>query len=203
MSSVAESLQAEDLRYRALIDVASVLASHVELHDLLHGLRTLLDPLIPFQLLAVYLRDADTNSISVRLKESSRGPVSGPFPSYSLDESLPGIACQTGRSTYVARVEPGGPPPSDNLIRGGIASYCAVQLKTARGALGALAFGSTSVDAYTPADIEFMERIAGLVAVAVENALSLETIRRQQAALAEERDRLGLLLEVTNAVVSE
>src|SRR5262249_34698881 len=40
-------------------------------------------------------------------------------------------------------------------------------------------------------------------AVAVENALSLDTVRRQQAALASERDRLGLLLDVTNAVVRE
>jgi NAD(P)-dependent dehydrogenase (short-subunit alcohol dehydrogenase family) len=42
-----------------------------------------------------------------------------------------------------------------------------------------------------------------LVAVAVENALSVETFRERQVALADERDRLGLLLDVTNAVVCE
>jgi GAF domain-containing protein len=59
-----------------------------------------------------------------------------------------------------------------------------------------LTFGSHDERAYTQEDIEFMERVGGLVAVAVENALSLDTIREQRAALESERDRLGLLLDV-------
>jgi formate hydrogenlyase transcriptional activator len=48
-----------------------------------------------------------------------------------------------------------------------------------------------------------MSRVARLVAVAVENATILETVRRQQAVLQRERDQLDLLLEVTNAVVTQ
>jgi len=63
MSVVDESVETLDVRYRALVDVAGVLASHVELQDLLHNLRTLLDPLIHFEFLAVYLRDDGSNTL--------------------------------------------------------------------------------------------------------------------------------------------
>ena len=48
-----------------------------------------------------------------------------------------------------------------------------------------------------------MSRVGALVAVALENARSVETIREQQAALQRERDQLDLLLDVTNAVVTQ
>jgi formate hydrogenlyase transcriptional activator len=205
MSVATDSLETLDLRYRALADVASVLASHVELPDLLRSLRGLIEPLVHFEFLAVYLRDADKASITLRLKEtrtSTEASVAG-APSYSLKDSLPGVASRTGKPVYIPRVQAEGPPPSKKLLDHDIASFCAVPLTTARRELGALAFGSHGANAYTPADVEFMERVAGLVAVAVENALSLETVRKQQAELEAERDRLGLLLDVTNAVVTE
>jgi formate hydrogenlyase transcriptional activator len=76
-------------------------------------------------------------------------------------------------------------------------------LTTPRRTLGTLHFGSPVEDAYSSDDIEFMSRVARLVAVAVENATVLETVRRQQADLQRERDQLDLLLEVTNAVVTQ
>lgn len=204
MGVVVDSPVTLDARYRALVDVAGVLASHVELQDLLHSLRGLIEPLIHFEFLAVYLRDPQNASITLRLKET-RKPIEIPpgGASYSLQDSYPGIASRTGRSVYVPSVQPGGPAPTERLLQNDIRSFCAVPLTTPRRELGALAFGDQSEDAYQPADVEFMERVAQLVAVAVENALSLETVRKQQVALESERDHLGLLLDVTNAVVTE
>jgi formate hydrogenlyase transcriptional activator len=204
MGVVVDPLETLDARYRALVDVAGVLASHVELQDLLHSLRGLIEPLIRFEFLAVYLCDPHSNTISLRFKETRTPTEPAPGSStYSLTNSYPGIASTTGRSVYLSNVQPGGPDPTDKLLFHSIVSFCAVPLTTPRRALGALAFGSHDADAYTPSDIEFMERVAQLVAVAVENALSLETVRKQQSALETERDRLGLLLDVTNAVVTE
>jgi formate hydrogenlyase transcriptional activator len=74
---------------------------------------------------------------------------------------------------------------------------------TAHGTIGTLNFGSLDRDAYTTEDIELMSRVGALVAVALENARSVETIRDQQAALRRERDQLDLLLQVTNAIVTQ
>ena len=193
-----------DARYRALVDVASVLASHAELPDLMRSLRGHLQPLLPFEFLAVGIRANDRAPVVLRHIETGR-----PLTTTIVGDECPaegsyaGLVVRSGRSVYVPRVQANGPKPSNLLVENGIVSFCAVPLTTVRGTLGILDFGSSLEDAYTQDDIEFMERVARVVAVAVENALSLETVREQQAALQRERDQLDLLLDVTNAVVSQ
>ena len=193
-----------DARYRALVDVASVLASHAELPDLLRSLRGQLETLLPFEFIAVGLRNGDTAPVVLRYIEAAK-----PLKTDIVGDACPhegsyaGQAVRTGQPVYVPRVRAGGPKPSDLLVDHGIVSFCAVPLVTARRTLGVLDFGSSMEDAYTRDDVEFMERVARVVAVAVENAMSLETVREQQAALRRERDQLDLLLDVTNAVVTQ
>jgi formate hydrogenlyase transcriptional activator len=193
-----------DIRYRALVDVGGALAAHSDLDGLLRSLRGHLEPLIEFTFMVICLRDRTPESLVVRFFEPCEAAASRIVGQlYPMEASYPGTAVRTGRPVYVPRVQSRGPHPSDILVEFGIASFCAVPLTTARGTLGALDFGSMKPNAYTPADIEFMNRVAKLVAVAVENAMSLDTVREQQAALQRERDQLDLLLDVTNAVVTQ
>jgi formate hydrogenlyase transcriptional activator len=205
--SSIEALEAKyqsDARDRALVDVAGVLTSHAELPELLGSVRGELEPLVPFEYLAVGLLRADGDSFGLRLIAMRDGVVEeiagDPCP---IEGSYTGQAVRTGEPVYVPRIFAGGPPPSDILVNHGIVSFCAVPLVTVRRTLGTLHFGSCAPDAYTPGDVEFMGRVAKLVAIAVENALNLDTVRQQQSALKRERDQLGLLLEVTNAVVTQ
>src|SRR6185295_15529641 len=80
--------------------------------------------------------------------------------------------------------------------------YCVVPLTTALRRLGALGFGSLEPKSYTEPDIEFMVHVANQVAVAVDNVLHDSSAKHAQTQLQRERDRLQLLLEVNNAVVS-
>jgi len=193
-----------DVRYRALVDVAGALASYSELDDLFLSLRGHLEPLIEFTFLAVSLRDRDDGSLVLRFFEPRHSPASAHVGSrYPIDTSYPGQAVRTGRPVYVPSVRSDGPYPSAVLAEYDVASYCSVPLKTARKVLGSLNFGSLTPDAYSPEDVELMCRVARLVAVAVENAMSLESVREHQAALQRERDQLDLLLQLTNAVVTQ
>ena len=204
MNLVSPSADEVDVRYRALVDVASALTSHSELPDLLLSLRGHLEPLIQFTFLVVSLWDRDTDTIVVRFFEPYDNPASRLVgTSYPSQGTYPGMAVHSGRPVYVSPVQAGGPYPSDVLVQHGVESYCAVPLATARGTLGSLNFGSLTREAYTPEDIDFMVRVAKLVAVAVENAMSLEKVREQQTTLRRERDQLDLLLDVTNAVVTQ
>jgi formate hydrogenlyase transcriptional activator len=81
-------------------------------------------------------------------------------------------------------------------------SLCLLPLTTAQRRVGALAFGSVKKGAYDEADLEFLRQVAAQVAVAVDNALNFQDARAYQEQLSRERDRLRLLLEVTNALVS-
>jgi formate hydrogenlyase transcriptional activator len=193
-----------DARYRALVDVASALTSHAELADVLLSLRRHLEPLIQFTFLVVSLWDRDRDTITVTFFEPYDHEANRLVGStYPAEGTYPGMAVRTGQPVSVSPVLPDGPYPSRVLAEYGVESYCAVPLITARGTLGSLNFGSLVPDAYSADDLELMGRVANLVAVAVENAMSLETVREQQRALQRERDQLDLLLDVTNAVVTQ
>jgi formate hydrogenlyase transcriptional activator len=79
---------------------------------------------------------------------------------------------------------------------------CMLPLTTARRKLGVLAFASRSASAYSDQALAFMEQIAGVVAVAVENKINYDESQRHQRELREERDRLHFLLDINNFLVS-
>src|SRR6266545_3033330 len=94
------------------------------------------------------------------------------------------------------------PEMSSWLCDRGVQSLCVVPVTTALRKLGALAFGSRVEGAYSEVDVIFLHQVARQVAVAVDNALNFAQAQSVQAQLKDERDRLSLLLEVNNAVVS-
>jgi formate hydrogenlyase transcriptional activator len=75
----------------------------------------------------------------------------------------------------------------------GINSFCMVPLTTALRRLGALGFASVEKEAYGETDVEFLQQVGKQVAVAVDNALHHEELSR-------DRDRLRLLLEVSESI---
>ena len=65
-----------------------------------------------------------------------------------------------------------------------------------------MGFGSYQRRAYQNAEINFMQQVANQVAVAVDNVLHAASAQSAQQQLEYERDRLRLVLEINNAVVS-
>ena len=84
--------------------------------------------------------------------------------------------------------------PAD-LTALGLLSTCAVPLTTPHRALGTLEIASRRANAYSDDDVDLLAIVADAVAVTLDNALSHEQLR-------EEHDRLTLLLELTNSLVS-
>ncbi len=83
-----------------------------------------------------------------------------------------------------------------NILRQqGLQSYCWFPLTTADKRLGAVGLGSFQPYAYTGRDMRLLPRVAQLIAVAVENALTRE-------ALVREKESLQTLLEVNNTLVT-
>jgi formate hydrogenlyase transcriptional activator len=83
-----------------------------------------------------------------------------------------------------------------------VRTACLVPLTSAQRRLGALGFGCREEYLYSESELEFMKLVARQVAVAVDNALNFQDAQSAQRQLERERDRLKLLLEVTNAVNS-
>ena len=81
-------------------------------------------------------------------------------------------------------------------------SFALVPLTTAQRRIGAMGFGRLVPQRITDVELQFMKRVACQVAVAVDNALNLDSSQAYQTQLAHERDRLRVLLEVNNVLVT-
>ena len=69
--------------------------------------------------------------------------------------------------------------------------------------LGALTFATAQRGQFGPDDVELMTSVSSHVAVALESALATDAAEVYQRQLAQERDRLRLLLEINNQVVTQ
>ena len=152
-----------DVRYRALVDVASALASHSELPDLLRSLRGHLSPLIPFSFLAVCLWDRERDTLTVRSTDApgdiARDLVGRSFPM----DGYGGQAIRTGKPVHLPRVRRDGSSSADLLLDKRVASFCAAPLTTVRGTIGVLAFGSLEPDTYSDDDVVLVKDRDGRV----------------------------------------
>lgn len=81
------------------------------------------------------------------------------------------------------------------MCEAGLHSVCAVPLTTAHRRLGTLAIASVEYDAYPPDVVRFFALVADQLALAIDDAISIQESQRANA-------RLQLLLDLTNKVVS-
>jgi len=115
----------------------------------------------------------------------------------SVEESPSGWAWQNQQALVVPDLaaDPRFPPALGIVRDRGLRSYCWLPLTTEKKRLGTLGLGSSQVNAYSEKDMRLLPRVAKLVAVAVDNALTHE-------ALVREKERLHMLLEVNNTLVT-
>ncbi|MGA8578966.1 MAG: sigma 54-interacting transcriptional regulator, partial [Bryobacteraceae bacterium] len=191
-------------RYEALLEVAESISAQRQLATLFTELSRCLKRLVAFDYITLTLADFEERVVRVQILETDQpvvGELPGPMP---FAETPTLVALESGRPYYVPRVGPELPFQKlrEVLVANGVQSFCVLPLRTAQRQIGGLTFGSTMQDAYTAADIEFMQQVAHQVSVAVDNALNFEAARTYELALARERDRLRALLEINNAVVS-
>ena len=89
------------------------------------------------------------------------------------------------------------------LVARGVHSGICLPLKTSRGTYGVLNVGSPKPDAFPLAEMLLLWQIAQQLALAIENATYFDRAERYRLEASAERDRLKLLLDVNNTLVSE
>jgi formate hydrogenlyase transcriptional activator len=77
----------------------------------------------------------------------------------------------------------------------GMQSACALPLTTVHRRLGGLSLSSAHPHAYAEEEVRFLARVADHVALVIDDALNFEAAQR-------EKDRLALLLDLTNTLVA-
>jgi formate hydrogenlyase transcriptional activator len=194
-----------EAQHRALLEVAEAISQHRDLGELFHELAARLHRVVNFEYLNLILHDPARNVMRLHILESEMPRNTrlgtefkvGQTPSgWVWETQQPFILDDLGKETPFAAL-------LQNMRENGVKSVCSLPLTTAQRRLGVMSFGRSTTHHHTESEIAFLQQVARQVAVAVDNTLNFESAQAYQRQLARERDRLRVLLEVNNAVVSK
>jgi formate hydrogenlyase transcriptional activator len=197
-------LAAERDRLRLLLEVSEAIASHRTLDGLFRALAQLLPQVVPFDYINALLHDPTRDVMRLHILVAPPESTIQPGLELPVDQSASGLVWKTQQPLVVDDVdeERRFPGLMAMMRENGVRTFCAIPLTTALRRLGSLGFGSLTRRQYLDADLHFMQQAANQVAVAIDNVLHDESVRSAQQQLTRERDRLRLLLDVNNVVVS-
>jgi formate hydrogenlyase transcriptional activator len=202
-----ESRTAMDGRYRTLLEVSGVIASQPSLQAVLQSLRRLLSSVVAFDSVSLCLLSDNGNS--VRLVAFDRSPEAhhvdigtevphaGSAVGRAIDEQnpiyIPDLQAELSRIPQLAAQAKLRTPHSAYIFPISISGK----------KLGALTFATAQRGQFSADDMELMISVSSHVAVALESAVATDAAQLYQRQLAHERDRLRLLLEINNQVVTQ
>src|SRR6266481_3437775 len=192
------------LRYETLVQVTQAIGAHGDPKELLGVLANELHRVVQFDFIGVSLRDRNSDTFGNyfidMMSRSELVPEEQLAPEETLTQWVYERQEPLLRSTD--QMEPCYGRLQAILKRLSIRSICALPLTTAHSKLGAITFGSKQVDTFSPSEVRFVSQVAGYVALAFDDALNFAALRRASEELQSKNDRLQLLLDVTNQVVS-
>src|SRR5258707_6826963 len=194
-----------EAQHQALLEVAEAISQPRDLGELFHELAERLHRVVQFDYLNLILHDAARNVMRLHILESEMPRKTRLGTEFQVGETPSGWVWETqqpfilddlGKETpFAARLQ--------TLRENGVKSLCSLPLTTAQRRLGVMSFGRGTPHNHSETEVAFLQQVARQVAVAVDNTLNFETAQAYQRQLARERDRLRVLLEVNNAMVSK
>ena len=190
-------------QHQALLEVTESIATHRDLPALFHDLKERLPRLVNFDTLWLVLHEPTRNVMRVHILETPSGAYVD-FVERTIQDAPAGWVWERQEALIISDLEQEKrfEKALGSLREINVKSFCILPLTSAHRRLGAVGFGSQRVGTYDEAGVEFLQLVARQIAVAVDNALSHQAAQALQQQLEHERDRLKLLLDLNNSVVS-
>jgi formate hydrogenlyase transcriptional activator len=195
-------------RYHTLLEISRALAEQRSEEGVLRSLPGLLSKVVAFDWIGLLMLSRDRETLRFSAREWLRPGM----PSLELGTELPyrGTALERAIeeqvATFVSDISKEvftTPESNARMNPGGIQCAYIVPLSTLREKLGVLVFGTISKSEFSAEDIELMRSVTDHVSGAVENILAIAAAESYQEQLTRERDRLRLLLEINNHIVTQ
>ena len=203
-AQASSSIEHSGRQLEALLEVSEAIAQQRDLKTLFQKLAERLHAVLTFDFLALVLHDPVGNTMRLHIlathepfehEPALEYPVETTPSGWVLENQQPFVTLDTSKETRY-------PEFMQMLNNEGVHSVAIVPLTTAQHRLGTINFGRLVPQGVSEAEIEFMKRVAAQVAVAVDNANNFESAQASQKQLAHERDRLQVLLDINNLLVS-
>src|ERR1700675_1954324 len=191
-------------RYESLVRVSNAIGTHRDPQGLFAALVRELHRVVPFDCVGVSIRDEKSNTFHRHFVDAETEAPIPPDPELAIEESDAWFVYQnqeplvTSLEAHDARLS----KFQEVLKKHEIRCVCTLPLTTAHSKVGTLTFASKASDIYTAEEVDFLSVVAEQIALAFDNALHFDAAQASQEQLRRKSDRVGLLLELTNHVVS-
>jgi formate hydrogenlyase transcriptional activator len=199
-----ESRLSAAARYESLVGVSNAIGRHRDPQDLFSALVRELHRVVRFDYIGVSIRDEKSNTFHRHFVDAETEASIPPDPELAMEESDAWWVYQnqeplvTSLGIHDARFS----KLQEILKKYGVHCLCTLPLTTAHSKVGTLTFGSKAPDVYTTDEVHFLSVVADQIALAFDNALHFDAAQVSQQLLLKKNERVGLLLELTNHVVS-
>jgi formate hydrogenlyase transcriptional activator len=195
-----------DSRYRALLDASSALAEQPTVKAVLQSLRDVLSSTCKIHGAHLWVVSGDGKSLQVlafdreadapAIKTGTKIPCIG-AAARVLEEQKPVFVPDISQEMLqLPELAPFAPQSVDR-------STYVFPVSTSQQRYGVLVVTKDRGQEFIPEDVELLRSLASHVAVALECALARDSAELYQRQVVKERDRLRLLLEINNHIVSK
>jgi formate hydrogenlyase transcriptional activator len=191
-------------RFESLVRVSNAIGTHRDPKELFSVLVSELHRVVRFDYIGVTIRDEKSNTFHRHSIDAKTEASIPPDPELAMEESDAWWVYQnqealvTSLETRDARFS----KLQEVLKKYGVHCLCTLPLTTAHSKVGTLTFGSKTPDVYSAEEVRFLSVVAEQIALAFDNALLFDAAQASQQQLLKKSERVGLLLELTNHVVS-
>jgi formate hydrogenlyase transcriptional activator len=191
-------------RFESLVGVSNAIGMYRDPQELFGALLRELHRVVRFDYIGVSIRDEKSNTFHRHsLDAETEAPVP-PDPELAIEESDFWWVYQNQEPlvTSLESIDARCSKFQAILKKYGVRCVCTLPLTTAHSKVGTLTFASKAPDIYTAEEVCFLSVVADQIALAFDNALHFDAAQASQQQLLKKNERVGLLLELTNHVVS-
>jgi formate hydrogenlyase transcriptional activator len=188
-------------RYEALFSIAKAIGARHEIEGLFSALSAELPRVFNFDFMGLSRYDQETSSVEWQLCRPN-----GVFERHVIDTTQEGptsawvyehrkpliIPILNQESSLHRRI--------NQLAGERIQSLCAAPLTCADGRPASFVIGSKQPGAYSQEDLRFLSLVTDMIATALDNAISSDSLKRTQNDLKAVKGRLQLLLDLTGEI---
>src|SRR3984893_5826512 len=191
-------------RYESLVGVSNAIGTHRDPQHLFRALVRELHRVVRFDYVGVFIHDEKSNAFHHHFVDAETEAVIAPDPELAMEESdtwwvyqnqeplVTSLEAKDGRFSKLQEI----------MEKYGVQCACTLPLTTAHSKVGTLTFGSKAPDIYAAEEVQFLSVVAEQIALAFDNALHFEAAQASKQQLLKKSERVGLLLELTNHLVS-
>jgi formate hydrogenlyase transcriptional activator len=190
-------------RYEDLLRATAAIAGYRDIETFRERFASELQRFISFDYVIVNIINSETRAVEWRMFDAP-GRNEEVTVQFEADETPTAWVYENQKPVIIDDwdSETDYPRLRDYVRKFGVRSTCVLPLTTVHRRIGVFALGVAHPGAYSAEDVEFLSVVADHLALAIENALNIEVSEHAKCELERKNERLELVLELTNRVVS-